>query len=269
MAEAVALNVRRLPISTIKEQALNNSIQTIPSALPLGVLSPPTPIISRLPPIISERENNASAIDAPLQVTYTTCHLPSIDPASLALWHALHNLNPTPVALKDLPTHHYPAPSPTNASHSQPHHSLRPPPTTSDSPIAANSLTAAFVSQLFNWSDLHLPANLSEKFYGVLFLSRRKSDSNSERLYKADRAAHEEAVASGGLLMYYYGVPDGEGRNIATCIWSDAESARRASKLARHREAVGLATGAYEWFELRRYGVLKVEGETGVRIVDL
>lgn len=83
----------------------------------------------------------------------------------------------------------------------------------------------------------------------------------------ADKIAHEEAVASGGLLAYIYGRPDAvTGANIATCVWSSRADARRASGLEEHRRAVGLASGTYDWFELGRYAVVW-EG-TGVRVEE-
>lgn len=54
-------------------------------------------------------------------------------------------------------------------------------------------------------------------FYVVAFRSVLKDGIDSERLGLLDQKSHEEAVASGGLLKYWFGVPDGERRNLATC----------------------------------------------------
>lgn len=54
-------------------------------------------------------------------------------------------------------------------------------------------------------------------FYVVAFRSVLKDGIDGERLGLLDQKSHEEAVASGGLLKYWFGVPDGERRNLATC----------------------------------------------------
>lgn len=72
-------------------------------------------------------------------------------------------------------------------------------------------------------ADLHvqiLPEDIEREWYCVVFRSRRNKESSSLSLYQADREAHEEAVKNGGLVMYWYGVPDEQtGSNLATCIW--------------------------------------------------
>jgi hypothetical protein len=127
--------------------------------------------------------------------------------------------------------------------------------------------TAEIVRNTFNWDELRLPTHTAGVFYGVVFRSQRRPGSESTDLYIADRQAHEEAVRSGGLLMYWYGVPDSvTGANLATCIWTSQEHARRASALPLHRWAVKYAVDAYQDFELSRYAVVKRDGEEGVRI---
>ena len=64
-----------------------------------------------------------------------------------------------------------------------------------------------------------LPEELEGEWYCVVFRSRRNPSSSSISLYEADRAAHQEAVSAGGLVMYWYGAPDETGLNMATCIW--------------------------------------------------
>jgi hypothetical protein len=74
-------------------------------------------------------------------------------------------------------------------------------------------------SDAFNWSELGLDEGVEREWYCVVFRSRRNKESESLSLYQADREAHEEAVKNGGLVMYWYGVPDETGLNLATCIW--------------------------------------------------
>ncbi|KAH9871337.1 hypothetical protein IAQ61_005516 [Plenodomus lingam] len=55
-------------------------------------------------------------------------------------------------------------------------------------------------------------------FYVVVFRSKLKTGVDVEWLYKLDYESHAEACASGGLLKYWFGKADGEGRNLATCM---------------------------------------------------
>jgi hypothetical protein len=111
-------------------------------------------------------------------VSYTDSHLPDIDIASLELHDVLANFRPIKDDYASLP-----------------------------------------YEDAFNWSDLHLPLGLERDWcvlcfrgpgpgrdpftrYAVSFRSRRKP-SDSTSLYEADKASHEEAVSSGGLLLYW------------------------------------------------------------------
>ena len=51
----------------------------------------------------------------------------------------------------------------------------------------------------------------------VIFRSQIPPTTSRAHLAALDRAAHIEATKSGGLLKYWFGVPDQEGRNLATC----------------------------------------------------
>jgi hypothetical protein len=57
-------------------------------------------------------------------------------------------------------------------------------------------------------------------FYVVSFRSQLKPDADGERLFELDAFSHQEAMASGGLLKYWYGVKDQSRRNLATCTLS-------------------------------------------------
>ena len=56
-----------------------------------------------------------------------------------------------------------------------------------------------------------------QSFYIVVFRSRIPPTTSRLQLGELDERAHAEAMQSGGLLKYWFGVPDGEGRNLATC----------------------------------------------------
>ena len=55
------------------------------------------------------------------------------------------------------------------------------------------------------------------EFYVVEFRSKLKKNIDVELLFSLDKQSHVEATASGGLLKYWYGVPDVDRRNLATC----------------------------------------------------
>jgi hypothetical protein len=54
-------------------------------------------------------------------------------------------------------------------------------------------------------------------FYVVVFRSKLKENIDNDLLYQLDYESHREACESGGLLKYWFGKPDGERRNLATC----------------------------------------------------
>ncbi|SNX86987.1 uncharacterized protein MEPE_05696 [Melanopsichium pennsylvanicum] len=194
-------------------------------------------------------------------VMYTRSRLPFLDSASVDLWKSLHHFRPLHADyasgyLSGPPTHPLPFPSsPLNPS---------------ACPMFS-SATERGLTQLrssFNWSSLGpLPLSASRVWYGVLFLSVRRKDSESQSFYEADRLAHEEATASGGLIMYWYGSPSPTtGVNLATCIWTSRRDAIEASKLPLHRKAAVWAAPSYERYDLVRYRVVKRSNEARLRI---
>ncbi|CAD0096238.1 unnamed protein product [Aureobasidium vineae] len=57
------------------------------------------------------------------------------------------------------------------------------------------------------------------EFYVVSFRSQLSPTADPEQLFDLDAFSHQEAMASGGLLKYWYGVKDQNRRNLATCRW--------------------------------------------------
>ncbi|KAF8586705.1 hypothetical protein K439DRAFT_1386773 [Ramaria rubella] len=156
----------------------------------------------------------------------TETRLPDIDPASLSLHRALHYFRPI------------------------------------DDQYAARPYTSAF-----HWDQLQLPEEDEREWYCVAFRSLRKDGSDGGPLYEADKAAHEEAVRNGGLIMYWYGVPSPDtGLNLATCIWQSRQHAILANSRPNHIRAAKLAQAAYEMYDLERWIVRKIKGETGIRL---
>ncbi|WRT66158.1 uncharacterized protein IL334_003111 [Kwoniella shivajii] len=116
-------------------------------------------------------------------------------------------------------------------------------------------------NEAFNWSSLTLPKGVERDWYCVVFRSRRKPESANLSLYKADREAHEEAVKNGGLVMYWYGVPDHTGLNLATCIWQSRRHAIKAISGPKHMKAMKETEGAYETYQLERWVLSKKAGK--------
>ena len=93
-------------------------------------------------------------------------------------------------------------------------------------PVRFNYATCPYAFA-FNWStvidELHSLIQkvnyvwTTQHFYIVVFRSRIPPTTNRVHLAELDRVSHTEASKSGGLLKYWFGVPDDEGRNLATC----------------------------------------------------
>lgn len=99
-------------------------------------------------------------------------------------------------------------------------------------PVRDDYAIAPYIES-FNWTEVF--ARLRElceqthfdwaraEFYVVIFRSRLRPDIDRKRLGMLDQKSHEEACASGGLLKYWFGSPDLERRNLATCEWQSRE----------------------------------------------
>ncbi|KAH7875346.1 uncharacterized protein C8R40DRAFT_1170440 [Lentinula edodes] len=139
-------------------------------------------------------------------------------------------------------------------------------------------------AQAFNWHELSLPVDEEREWYCVVFRSKRKAGSDGGSLYEADKKAHEEAVGNGGLILYWYGIPNQQtGMNLATCIWQSRKHAIAgaanfpillhdlmhtfaANSRPHHIRAMMLAKDSYEVYDLERYVLRKVAGVTGVTV---
>lgn len=56
-----------------------------------------------------------------------------------------------------------------------------------------------------------------QSYYIVVFRSQVPQSTNRSYLAALDERSHAEAMESGGLLKYWFGTPDVNGRNMATC----------------------------------------------------
>ncbi|KAK0717879.1 hypothetical protein B0T26DRAFT_647240 [Lasiosphaeria miniovina] len=117
--------------------------------------------------------------------------------------------------------------------------------------------------ETFNWAevmtnlrDLAREMNYVWKetsFYIVAFRSQIPPTTVYAELGTLDKAAHIEATASGGFLKYWFGTPDAEGRNLATCIWRSQEDARKGGVGPAHRKAAGAARSLYSHWKIDRH----------------
>ncbi|KYK56928.1 eukaryotic translation initiation factor 3 subunit 3 [Drechmeria coniospora] len=76
-------------------------------------------------------------------------------------------------------------------------------------------------------------------FYIVAFRSQIKPSTEYSHLGELDKAAHAEAVASGGFLKYWFGSPDANLHNLATCVWRSRPDAMEGGRGPAHRKAAG------------------------------
>ncbi|RDA96277.1 hypothetical protein CP533_1683 [Ophiocordyceps camponoti-saundersi (nom. inval.)] len=122
----------------------------------------------------------------------------------------------------------------------------------------------------FNWSEVMSEvrrlANDSERafretsFYIVAFRSQIKPSTEYSQLGELDKAAHAEAVASGGFLKYWFGMPDPELRNLATCVWRSRQDAMDGGRGPAHRKAAGSTRSLYAFWKIDQYRLTISEG---------
>jgi hypothetical protein len=113
-------------------------------------------------------------------------------------------------------------------------------------------------------------------FYVVSFRSQLKPDADPERLFELDAFSHQEAMASGGLLKYWYGVKDPNRRNLATCMllvranevlltkitgfWETRQHARDGGRGPWHAKARAAAGIWYESIVFKTYVLTIADG---------
>ena len=96
-------------------------------------------------------------------------------------------------------------------------------------PVCKDYATAPY-HYAFNWKDVFEELQVLSKaaavshwqghFYIVVFRSRLRPKCDLPHLHSLDEQSHAEAMKSGGLLKYWFGKPDENGRNLATCTCS-------------------------------------------------
>ncbi|KAI1075597.1 eukaryotic translation initiation factor 3 subunit-like protein [Whalleya microplaca] len=119
----------------------------------------------------------------------------------------------------------------------------------------------------FNWGEI-IEEKLTEllrqrghkwkesSFFVVTFRSRIPPTTVYEELGTLDKAAQAEATASGGFLKYWFGDPDKDGRNLATCLWRSQEDAKKAGFGPAHQRAASAARSLYSHWKIDRYRLI-------------
>ncbi|KAG5359231.1 UPF0643 protein [Yarrowia sp. C11] len=90
-------------------------------------------------------------------------------------------------------------------------------------------------------------------FRSRLFEHVRTSHDMRQKLSDLDEASHAEANTSGGLLKYWFGIPDEAGNNLATCVWISKKHADDATSYQRHNAAAKTVRGWYENWQVEIY----------------
>ncbi|KAJ5185635.1 hypothetical protein N7491_006495 [Penicillium cf. griseofulvum] len=142
-------------------------------------------------------------------------------------------------------------------------------------PIRDDYATAEY-TESFNWTDVFDLLRTfsqaedhtwtSQSYYVVIFRSILLPDIDSEHLYDLDAQSHQEAVASGGLLKYWFGAKNDQHRNLATCVWRSRNDARLGGRGPWHAQARAAATVMYEQI---RFTTLRLDIEDGVQFWKL
>ncbi|KAF2252303.1 hypothetical protein BU26DRAFT_407187, partial [Trematosphaeria pertusa] len=98
----------------------------------------------------------------------------------------------------------------------------------------------------------------SHSFYVVIFRSKLEECIDPELLYTLDYESHREACESGGLLKYWFGKPESERRNLATCFWRSREDAHNGGTGPWHKKARAAGGNLYEEirFSTHRFTIL-------------
>ncbi|CAG8960866.1 hypothetical protein HYFRA_00002403 [Hymenoscyphus fraxineus] len=137
--------------------------------------------------------------------------------------------------------------------------------------------TAPYVDT-FNWPEivdeirrLASASNFQWKetsFFVVVFRSQIPPTTVYADLGILDKAAHAEGTKSGGFLKYWFGSPDENGRNLATCVWRSTHDARIGSMGEAHRKAAGAARKLYTEWEIERLRFRIKDGANEWEIVE-
>ncbi|EPE10548.1 hypothetical protein F503_05643 [Ophiostoma piceae UAMH 11346] len=97
-------------------------------------------------------------------------------------------------------------------------------------------------------------------YFVVAFRSQIPPTTDYGDLSSLDKAAHREATDSGGLLRYWFDLPDADGRNLATCLWRSPADAHKAGHGPQHRKASSSVRSLYKEWRIERYRLVVGDG---------
>lgn len=137
--------------------------------------------------------------------------------------------------------------------------------------------TAAY-ADTFNWDEVvgrvrELAAARNHgwretSWYIVAFRSRYEQGIDYSHLGELDKAAHAEATASGGFLKYWFGTPDRNLRNLATCIWRNRDDARKGGTGPAHKEAIKAVRTMYAEWRIDQHRLIIRDGVSSWDLVE-
>ncbi|KAI4864191.1 eukaryotic translation initiation factor 3 subunit-like protein [Hypoxylon rubiginosum] len=137
--------------------------------------------------------------------------------------------------------------------------------------------TAPYV-ETFNWDEImdelrrivrqHGHEWKETSFYIVAFRSRIPPTTVYEELGTLDKVAHAEATASGGFLKYWFGQPDKDGKNLATCLWRSQQDATKGGVGPGHRKAAAAARSLYSEWRIDRHRLIIRDGAKSAIMAD-
>lgn len=96
--------------------------------------------------------------------------------------------------------------------------------------VATQEYASVTYEEAFDWTALMAQLRVlvaetgfswtRQEFYVVEFRSKLLPRIDNDLLFKLDKESHREATQSGGLLTYWYGKPNSNRRNLATCEYT-------------------------------------------------
>jgi hypothetical protein len=123
------------------------------------------------------------------------------------------------------------------------------------------------IERAFNWAEC-LASVERGQWYVVAFRSIRRHDSDDALLDELDRRALAEASNGSGLLRYFSGTMDDEGRCLSMCVWENRERARESASMPEHSAAIAIAPASYASYVLERYRLTKRDGSVELAEIE-
>ncbi|MCJ1433947.1 hypothetical protein MMC27_003312 [Xylographa pallens] len=108
-----------------------------------------------------------------------------------------------------------------------------------------------------------------QSFYIIVFRSQLPPATDQTHLANLDKLSHAGANQSGGLLKYWFGVPDVNGRNLATCVWRSRDDARKGGSGVDHVQAMRETMKLYTEWNVERLNLIIGKGVCHWEIVEL